>query len=61
MPTGTAAATASQSPPATPASAGTIGGATRTQARPARPDFEDEPNSGCSWPSRSWRWWPPSR
>ena len=29
----------------TPAPAGPIGGTTRTQFRPARPDFEDEPSS----------------
>jgi stearoyl-CoA desaturase (delta-9 desaturase) len=45
MPAGPAATAVDQSSPAMPASAGTIGGATRTKPRPARPDLDDEPNS----------------
>jgi stearoyl-CoA desaturase (Delta-9 desaturase) len=45
MPAGPAASAANRSLPPTPASAGTIGGATRTQPRQVRPDFQDEPNS----------------
>ena len=71
----TTTADATNANQAYPASAGTTGGTVtataRTSPRPAqkgRPDLAEERTrsssvswSACSWPSRSWRWSPPSR